>query len=55
MKYELLTQTPEGENIYARIEDDGKCYVTCSEDNPEYQAWLAEQTLPTLPAEGDIQ
>jgi hypothetical protein len=39
MRYELLTEE-EGVKIYARIDDDGLCRVTCTEDNPEYQAWL---------------
>ena len=39
MKYELLKEE-EGVKIYARIDDDGVCRVTCTEDNPEYQAWL---------------
>jgi hypothetical protein len=48
MKYELLTTNEEGANIYARIDEDGKCRVTCTEDNPDYQAWLnpAEQSTP---------
>jgi hypothetical protein len=51
MKYELLTTTDEGVKIYARIDDDGLCRVTCTEDNPEYQAWLnpeAEQSTPIV-------
>jgi len=40
MKYELLTTTEDGIKIYARIDDDGLCRVTCTEDNPDYQAWL---------------
>ncbi len=40
MKYEYLHDTAEGVKIYARIDDDGLCRVTCTEDNPEYQAWL---------------
>jgi hypothetical protein len=40
MKYELLTTNEEGVKIYARIDEDGKCRVTCTEDNPEYRAWL---------------
>ena len=39
MKYELL-KTEDGVKIYARIDDDGLCRVTCTEDNPDYQAWL---------------
>ena len=42
MKYELLTTTDEGEKIYARIDDDGLCRLTCTQDYPEYQAWLNE-------------
>ena len=48
MRYELLTEE-DGFKIYARIDDDGLCRVTCTEDNPDYQAWLnpeAEQSTP---------
>jgi hypothetical protein len=50
MKYELLSEE-NGVKIYARIDEDGKCRFTCTEDNPEYQAWLnpeAEQSTPNL-------
>ena len=40
MKYELLETTTDGVKIYARIDDDGLCRVTCTEENPEYQEWL---------------
>lgn len=43
MKYEFLYETEEGIKIFARIDDDGLCRVTCTEANPDYQAWLAEQ------------
>jgi len=39
MRYEFLTEE-EGVKIYARIDEDGLCRVTCTEDNPDYQAWL---------------
>jgi len=42
MKYELFTTTEESVKIYARIDDDGLCRVTCTEDNPEYLAWLKD-------------
>jgi hypothetical protein len=51
MKYEYLQDTSEGVKIYARIDDDGLCRVTCTEDNPDYQAWLnpkAEQSTPIV-------
>jgi hypothetical protein len=40
MRYELLTTNIEGVNIYARIDDDGLCRVTCTEDDSDYQAYL---------------
>lgn len=40
MRYEYLHDNDEGVKIYARIDDDGLCRFTCTEDNPEYQAWL---------------
>jgi hypothetical protein len=43
MKYELLNTSPDGSKIFARIDDDGLCRVTCTEDNPDYLAWLEEQ------------
>jgi len=42
MRYEFLTEE-DGVKIYARIDDDGLCRVTCTEDNPDYLAWLEEQ------------
>jgi hypothetical protein len=51
MKYELLTTNEDGIKIYARIDEDGLCRVTCTEDNPDYQAWLnpkAEQSTPMV-------
>jgi hypothetical protein len=42
VKYELLRTNDEGVKIYARIDEDGLCRVTCTEDNPEYLAWLDE-------------
>jgi hypothetical protein len=50
MKYELLNEE-DGVKIYARIDEDGLCRFTCTEDNPEYQAWLnpeAEQSTPIV-------
>jgi hypothetical protein len=49
MIYKLLT-IEDGIKIYARIDDDGLCRVTCAEQNPEFMAWVAEGNEP-LPAE----
>jgi hypothetical protein len=36
--------------IYARIDGDGICRITCIENYPEFQQWLAEGNTP-LPAD----
>ena len=45
MIYRLL-KIEEGVKVYARIDDDGKCRLTCTEQHPEYLAWLAEGNTP---------
>jgi hypothetical protein len=42
MIYKMLPLTEGQQQIYARIDDDGKCRLTCTEDYPELKAWLAE-------------
>jgi len=50
MIYKLLTTNENGIKIYARIDDDEVCRLTCTENNPEFKAWVAEGNTP-LPAE----
>lgn len=50
MTYKILTTNEDGVIIYARIDDDGKCRLTCTDQYPEFQAWLAEGNTP-LPAD----
>lgn len=38
MRYELID---EENGIYARIDDDGLCRVTCTAENPDYLEWVA--------------
>ena len=46
-----MLPTIEGEQqIYARIDDDGLCRLTCTADYPEFQKWLEEGNQP-LPAD----
>ena len=40
----------DDEQTYARIDDDGKCRLTCTADYPEFVQWLAEGNEP-LPAD----
>jgi hypothetical protein len=51
MIYKILKTNEDG-TIFARIDDDGLCRVTCTEQNPEYLKWVAAGNTP-LPADGE--
>jgi hypothetical protein len=40
----------DGVQILARIDDDGKCRLTCSEEDQAYLTWLEAGNTP-LPAD----
>ena len=42
MIYKLLPKMEGEQQIYARIDDDGLCRLTCTKDYPEFKAWLDE-------------
>ena len=47
MMYKMLPIiNPDEPQIYARIDDDGMCRLTCTEDYPEFQSWLAQGNTP---------
>jgi hypothetical protein len=46
MIYKMLPIIEGDAQIFARIDDDGLCRVTCTEDNPEFKAWVAEGNSP---------
>ena len=46
MIFKMLPLVQNQQQIYARIDDDGKCRLTCTEDHPEFKAWLAEGNTP---------
>ena len=50
MIYKLLKTNEYGQKIYARIDDDGLCRLTCTENDPAYLKWLEEGNEP-LPAD----
>jgi hypothetical protein len=52
MIYKMLPKIEGEQQIYARIDDDGLCRVTCTEQNPEYLKWVSEGNEP-LPAENE--
>jgi hypothetical protein len=46
MIYKLFPLAEGEQQILARIDDDGKCRLTCTEQHPDYLAWLAEGNQP---------
>ena len=46
MIFKLLEKTMDDVQIYARIDDDGLCRLTCTAEYPEFKAWLAEGNTP---------
>jgi len=50
MVFKCLSINEIGEQIYARVDEDGLIRLTCTADYPEFKAWLAEGNTP-LPAD----
>ena len=46
MIYKYLQTNDNGVKIYARIDEDGLCRVTCTENDQAYLAWVAEGNTP---------
>jgi hypothetical protein len=46
MIYKIHSTNLNGQTIYARIDDDGKCRLTCTEDYPEFKAWIEAGNTP---------
>jgi hypothetical protein len=46
MIYKMLPLVEGQKQIYARIDDDGKCRLTCTADYSEFVAWLADGNTP---------
>lgn len=46
MMYKMLPLGDGKQQIYARIDDDGLCRLTCTADYPEFQKWLDEGNVP---------
>ena len=53
MIYKMLPRQEGEQQIYARIDDDGKCRLTCTEEYPEFQEWIKSGNTP-LP-DGETQ
>jgi hypothetical protein len=50
MIYKLLETNQDGIKIFARIDDDGLCRLTCTEDYPEFKEWIEAGNQP-IPAD----
>jgi hypothetical protein len=50
MIYKMLPRREGESQIYARIDDDGLCRLTCTEDYTEFKAWVEAGNTPE-PAE----
>ena len=46
MNYKILKTDSKGATIYERVDDDGLVRLTCTAENPDFQAWLAEGNTP---------
>jgi hypothetical protein len=52
MIYKMLPKANADEpQIYARIDDDGLCRLTCTAEYPEFQAWIEAGHTPLPPDE----
>jgi len=46
MIYKMLLRQEGEPQIFARIDDDGLCRLTCTAEYPPFQEWLAEGNTP---------
>ena len=46
MTFKVLFVGDDGKTVYARIDDDGVCRLTCTEEYPEFQTWVAAGNTP---------
>jgi len=47
MIFKMLSKLNETDTqIYARIDDDGLCRLTCTENYPEFKEWVKKGGIP---------
>jgi hypothetical protein len=46
MIFKMLPKIEREEQIYARIDDDGKCRLTCTAEYPEFIEWVEAGNTP---------
>jgi hypothetical protein len=47
MIYKILPAVEGEPQIYARIDDDGLCRLTCTAEYPEFKEWLEAGNTPS--------
>ena len=52
MIYKLLRTTEDGIKIFARIDDDGKCRVTCSQNDANFKKQILADEAQLQDADG---
>jgi len=53
MIYKMLPKIDGEQQIFARIDDDGKCRLTCTAQNPEFQTHI-EAGAELQDADGNV-
>ena len=53
MIYRLLKTTEDEVKIFARIDEDGKCRLTCSQDDANFKKQILADEAQLQDAEGD--
>lgn len=51
MIFKMLPLVESQQQVYARIDDDGLCRLTCTEDYPEFKTWVDAGNEPLPPDE----
>jgi hypothetical protein len=46
MIFKMLPLVEGQQQVYARIDDDGLCRLTCTADYPEFKAWVDAGNTP---------
>ena len=53
MIYKLLRTTEDGVKIFARIDEDGKCRLTCSQDDANFKKEILADEAQLQDADGN--
>ena len=54
MIYKMLPKTDGEKQIFARIDEDGKCRLTCSQDDANFKKEILADKAQLQDAEGNV-